>query len=182
MCLSAPPPASIPVTLLIVHVPSSRLNSGRPRSRRGVCVASKSRPRYNVGPVHPSALGNGSTGTCLRMGAPEGGTGGCRWFPVGARGTRAYVCVFSSIAPAVCMSVSGLTVTPFLLLPAAEHIPCTLEHPLWSERLSPRTSVLVATKRVGGYCRLRMPLKPVLGARDTVVGHRLGALEGGGGA
>ena len=33
----------------------------------------------------------------------------------------------------------------------------------------------------GGYCRLQMPLKPTLGARETVAGHGLGALEGGGG-
>ena len=33
----------------------------------------------------------------------------------------------------------------------------------------------------GGYCRLRMPLMLALGVRGTVAGHRLGALEGGGG-
>ena len=33
----------------------------------------------------------------------------------------------------------------------------------------------------GGYCRLQMPLKPALGVRETVAGHRLGALAGGGG-
>ena len=33
---------------------------------------------------------------------------------------------------------------------------------------------------VGGYCRLQMPLRPALGVRETVAGHRLGALEGGG--
>ena len=32
----------------------------------------------------------------------------------------------------------------------------------------------------GGYCRLSMPWKPALAARETVAGHRLGALEGGG--
>ena len=31
----------------------------------------------------------------------------------------------------------------------------------------------------GGYCRLQMPLKPALGVRETVAGHRLGALQGG---
>ena len=31
----------------------------------------------------------------------------------------------------------------------------------------------------GGYCRLQMPLK--LAVRETVAGHRLGALEAGGG-
>ena len=37
-------------------------------------------------------------------------------------------------------------------------------------------------KAVGGsYCRLQMPLKPALGVRETVSGHRLGTLEGGGG-
>ena len=33
----------------------------------------------------------------------------------------------------------------------------------------------------GGYCRLQMPLSLALGVRGTVAGHRLGALEGGGG-
>ena len=33
----------------------------------------------------------------------------------------------------------------------------------------------------GGYCRLQMPLKLALGVGGTVAGHRLGALEGGGG-
>ena len=33
----------------------------------------------------------------------------------------------------------------------------------------------------GGYCRLQMPLSLGLGVRETVTGHRLGALEGGGG-
>ena len=32
----------------------------------------------------------------------------------------------------------------------------------------------------GGYCRLQMPLRLALGVRETVAGHRLGALEGGG--
>ena len=33
----------------------------------------------------------------------------------------------------------------------------------------------------GGYCWLQMPLRLALGVRGTVAGHRLGALEGGGG-
>ena len=33
----------------------------------------------------------------------------------------------------------------------------------------------------GGYCQLQMPLKPALAVRETVAGHRLGALEEGGG-
>ena len=33
----------------------------------------------------------------------------------------------------------------------------------------------------GGYCRLEMPPKLALAVRETVAGHRLGALEGGGG-
>ena len=33
----------------------------------------------------------------------------------------------------------------------------------------------------GGYCRLQMPLKPALAVRGTVAGHKLGALEEGGG-
>ena len=32
----------------------------------------------------------------------------------------------------------------------------------------------------GGYCRLQMPLKLALAVRETVAGHGLGALEGGG--
>ena len=48
------------------------------------------------------------------------------------------------------------------------------------ERLGPRLEV-VAKAVGGGYCRLRMPLKPALGVRGTVAGHRLGALEGWGG-
>ena len=36
------------------------------------------------------------------------------------------------------------------------------------------------SKRLGGgYCRLQMPLKPALGVRGTVAGHRVGALDGG---
>ena len=31
----------------------------------------------------------------------------------------------------------------------------------------------------GGYCRLQIPLRLELGVRETVAGHRLGALEGG---
>ena len=37
------------------------------------------------------------------------------------------------------------------------------------------------TKRSDGYCRLQMPWKSALAVRETVAGHRLGALEGGGG-
>ena len=33
----------------------------------------------------------------------------------------------------------------------------------------------------GGYCRLQMPSKLALAIGETVAGHRLGALEGGGG-
>ena len=33
----------------------------------------------------------------------------------------------------------------------------------------------------GGYCRLQMPLRPAFSVSGTVAGHRLGALEGGGG-
>ena len=33
----------------------------------------------------------------------------------------------------------------------------------------------------GGYCRLQMPLTLALGVRDTVAGHKLGGLKGGGG-
>ena len=30
----------------------------------------------------------------------------------------------------------------------------------------------------GGHCRLQMPLRLALAVRETVAGHRLGALEG----
>ena len=33
----------------------------------------------------------------------------------------------------------------------------------------------------GGYCRLQMPLSLAFGVTETAAGHRLGALEGGGG-
>ena len=33
----------------------------------------------------------------------------------------------------------------------------------------------------GGYCQLQMPFRLALAVRETVAGHRLGALEGGGG-
>ena len=39
----------------------------------------------------------------------------------------------------------------------------------------------VAKAVEGGYCRLQMPLRLALGVRGTVAGHRLGALERGGG-
>ena len=34
----------------------------------------------------------------------------------------------------------------------------------------------------GDYCRLQMTVKLELGVRETAAGHRLGALEGGGGS
>ena len=37
-------------------------------------------------------------------------------------------------------------------------------------------------RRLGGYCWLQMPLRLALGVRGTVAGHRLGAMEVGGGA
>ena len=39
----------------------------------------------------------------------------------------------------------------------------------------------VAKAAGGGYCRLHMPLRLAFSVRKTVAGHRLGALEGGGG-
>ena len=48
------------------------------------------------------------------------------------------------------------------------------------QKRSDRRLEEVATAVGGGYCRLQMPLKPALGVRETVVGRRLGALEGGG--
>ena len=45
-----------------------------------------------------------------------------------------------------------------------------------------RQAVGGLSKRVwGGYCRLQTPLKLALAVRGTVAGHRLGALEDGGG-
>ena len=41
-----------------------------------------------------------------------------------------------------------------------------------------RRSEAVAKAVGGGYCRLQMPLRLALGAREAVSGHRLGALEG----
>ena len=46
------------------------------------------------------------------------------------------------------------------------------------ERLDRRLEE-VAKAVGGGYCRLQMPLRLALGVRETVAGHRLGALEGG---
>ena len=49
----------------------------------------------------------------------------------------------------------------------------------WPQRRLDRRLEEVAKAVGGGYCRLQMPLTPALGARETVAGHRLGALEGG---
>ena len=52
------------------------------------------------------------------------------------------------------------------------------------KRLAPRLDRRLeeVAKAVGsGYCRLQMPLNAALAVRGTVAGHRLGALEGGGG-
>ena len=46
------------------------------------------------------------------------------------------------------------------------------------KRLDRRLEEVVKAVR-GGYCRLQIPLKPALGIRQTVAGHRLGALEDG---
>ena len=47
----------------------------------------------------------------------------------------------------------------------------------WPQRRLERLEEV--TKAVGGgYCPLQMPLKPTLGVRETVAGHRLGALQG----
>ena len=48
------------------------------------------------------------------------------------------------------------------------------------ERLDGRLEE-VAEAVGGGYCRLQMPLSLAPGVRETVAGHRLGALERGGG-
>ena len=49
------------------------------------------------------------------------------------------------------------------------------------QRRSGRRLEGVANAVGGGYCRLQMPLKPAFGVKETVSGHMLGALEGGGG-
>ena len=45
----------------------------------------------------------------------------------------------------------------------------------WDRRLEE-----VAKSVWGGYCWLQMPLRLALAVRETVTGHRLGALKGGG--
>ena len=51
----------------------------------------------------------------------------------------------------------------------------------WPQKRSDRRLEEVAKAVGGGYCRLQMPLKLALAVRRTVAGHRLGALERGGG-
>ena len=51
----------------------------------------------------------------------------------------------------------------------------------WPEKRLGRRLEEVAEAVGGGYCWLQMPVKPALGVRGTVAGHRLGALEGEGG-
>ena len=48
----------------------------------------------------------------------------------------------------------------------------------WERRLGRRLEE-VAKAVGGGYCQLQMPLRLALAVRETVAGHRLGALEGG---
>ena len=59
---------------------------------------------------------------------------------------------------------------------------CILSSPLFTSfqkgRFNRRLEE-VAKAVGGGYCRLQMPLRLALGVRETVAGHRLGALEGG---
>ena len=47
------------------------------------------------------------------------------------------------------------------------------------QKRSDRRLEEVANAVGGGYCRLQMSLKPALAVKETVAGHRLGALEGG---
>ena len=49
------------------------------------------------------------------------------------------------------------------------------------QRLGRRLGRGLPKRLGGGYCRLQMSLSLALGVRGTVAGHRLGALEGGGG-
>ena len=51
----------------------------------------------------------------------------------------------------------------------------------WPQKRLDRRLEEVAKAVGGGYCRLQMPLSLALGVRETVAGHRLGTLEGGGG-
>ena len=51
----------------------------------------------------------------------------------------------------------------------------------WAQKRLGRRLEGVAEAVGGGYCRLRMPLRPVLVVRETVAGHKLGVLEEGGG-
>ena len=46
------------------------------------------------------------------------------------------------------------------------------------QRLSDSRLEEVAKAVGGGYCRLQMPLKLALAVKETVAGHRLGALKG----
>ena len=50
----------------------------------------------------------------------------------------------------------------------------------WPGKRLDRRLEEVAKPVAGGYCRLQMPLKLALRVRETVAGHRLGALEAGG--
>ena len=50
----------------------------------------------------------------------------------------------------------------------------------WPQRRLDRHLEEVVKAVGGGYCRLQMPLQLALGVRETVAGHRLGALEEGG--
>ena len=51
----------------------------------------------------------------------------------------------------------------------------------WPQRRFDRRWEEAAKAVGGGYCRLQMPLSLALSVRETVAGHRLRALEGGGG-
>ena len=51
----------------------------------------------------------------------------------------------------------------------------------WLQKRLGRRLEEVAKAVGGGYCRLQMPWKLAFGVRETEAGHRLGALEGGGG-
>ena len=51
----------------------------------------------------------------------------------------------------------------------------------WPQKPLDRRLEVVAEAVGGGYYRLQMPLRLALAARETVAGHRLGALERGGG-
>ena len=150
--------------------------------------------------AHPNESGGGGGAVCTGRRTPErgafewpgvmdgGAAGGSKEAP--HTGTSRHACAATSgsettlstkrtkSGTAMCTAVPHVTTgTVFgLVLLATTTGPC-------SAFSAPRWPWLEGVAEVvgGGYCRLQMPLKLALGVRGTVAGHRLGALEGGGG-